>query len=711
MKVGRIDMRFLIIAVFLYFMVAPVHATAGFEPKWEHTAPREIVSVGPMDMYCTNFNDDLIIGTFDKVYFIDHTGTKEGSYEFDAPVQVVNPFYRAGAGNCYGLAGSSDGWAYYLQETDYDLSIPSWGGHKLFHAPDRIYSLGIVDFDGDIQGKTDRILIGTGSFTDEKYGMAYLVDNNGAQMWNVSTSDAVIAFTTIDLKGDTLRDDIVIGYGSTVEVRNRTGGLVWEFNSAKNIITVVEADLDRDSAVDDVIIGAGSVVYAVTSRKETLWEHDFGAEIASITSVDIDEDKVIEYYLVASGTVMYALENTEASGKILWSYDTGYHITEHVSVDFDVDGSEDDVAIISGNILFAYDYVGEVIAPVMDVEKSVSEEKSAVGDIINVTITVRNKGNERAHDVSIVDQIPKDLDLMDGEGLSISFTVQELEVGETSEFVYSLNATAVGNYSLPRTEVKFKGSKGHFLRGASNSLIINILEKGLVVDTGEGNDSQPQAVLEPFLSVMRSVDTENVTAGENITVDILIRNTGEGPAMAVNYEEDLPEGFEVIEGDIAWSGPLDPGSTVINTYILRAPASDEKIAKYNLTELTLIYRSQAGGTQTVSAEPIVLTVTTPGMNLVLFIIPVLIAVVAGVVFVMHKKGKIDLSKVTDLKNRFFKKKVRTPMELEAEFLAIYKGFQEKDTKPTYKDIKKKMKISTEEVDELVGKLKKKLQIE
>jgi hypothetical protein len=181
--------------------------------------------------------------------------------------------------------------------------------------------------------------------------------------------------------------------------------------------------------------------------------------------------------------------------------------------------------------------------------------------------------------------------------------------------------------------------------------------------------------------------------------------------MGVSYEEGLPAGFEVIEGDSAWSGPLDPGGTVINTYILRTPASDEKIARYNLTELTLIYRSESGGTMTVSAEPIVLTVTTPGLNLILFIIPVLIAAVAGVVFVLHKKGKIDLSRFAEIKSRIFKKKVKTPLELEAEFLAIYKDFQKKDKKPTYKDIKKKMKISTEEIDELVDKLKKKLQIE
>jgi uncharacterized repeat protein (TIGR01451 family) len=410
------------------------------------------------------------------VYFIDHTGTKEGSYEFDAPVQVVHPFYRSGTGNCYGLAGSSDGWVYYYRESSYDLPITSWGGQKLYRAPDRVYSLDIADFDGDLLGTTDKVLIGTGSFTDERYGWAYLVDNNGAHIWNISTSDAVVAFSTIDLKGDTLRDDVVIGYGSTVEVRNSTGGLIWQFNSSQNITAVVEADLDRDSAVDDVIIGAGNVVYAVTSRKETLWEHDFASEIASITSVDIDEDKLIEYYLVASGTALYALENTETSGKVLWSYDTGYQIKEHVSIDFDGNGSEDDMAIISGNILFAYDYVGEVIAPVMDVEKSVSKKKTAVGDIINVTIAVRNEGNEKAHDVSIVDQIPKDLDLMDGEGLSISFSVQELEVGETAEFVYTLNATAAGNYSLPRTEVKFKGSKGHFLRGASNYVDINVVK-------------------------------------------------------------------------------------------------------------------------------------------------------------------------------------------------------------------------------------------
>jgi uncharacterized repeat protein (TIGR01451 family) len=686
-------------------MVPGVLALEGFEARWEMELPLDAVSVAPMDYACSGYMDSMMVATPQKVYLVDRNGKKKGSYEFNAPVYVVEPLiHGSGSRLCYGLAGSWDGKVYAFRMVDYDLQISSWGKYWDYDIGERIYSLKAVDFQEDSLDLTDNILIGTGSYTDVKSGNLSISSRFGYPRdfnWSYGANDTVIAITAIDLQGDKVADNPVFAFANTTVVLTPNGTKVWEYPTQGAVRDLSYADFDRDGAIDDVLIGAGKSLYAVTSHKELIWEYTLPAEIVSISAVDSSGNGIIDYYLAAAGTLLYAMENKDSGGDVSWSYDTGQRIKEHVSLDFDSDGILDDIAIISGNGVYAYEYTAELRVPVLRVEKSLSHGRAENGTAVNITISLENTGNLAAKDIGFEDEVPDGLELLSG---SLSLTLAALAPGEKAEHVYQVKTSTVGNYTLPPLTVTYHDGKGGRYTSSSDSPHLEVATSG---GETEASTEEPEKVEPPLLNVIRTVDPESPMAGENISVEIMLRNLGGSPALGVLYEDVLPEGLAVVEGEVSWSGNINPGDTVINSYTLVAEKGKDEITLYNLSELEAFYKDSQGNTYTATDSPIAIPVFTPKSKTKYLLIPVIIG---AVVFVLYRRGIID---VTKIKERFRppEKAPKTQAELEKEFLQLYMEFQKKGKRPTYKDIRKKLRIDHQQVDEILESVKTKLKKE
>ena len=667
-------------------LAVPVYAKEGFVPRWTYVGDKPFTSVSPIDADKTGYLDHILAGSLDnRVYLFSPNGEVLGYYEAMSSVTSVGSFIHDNDLKFNdGIAGSLDDHVYVFwrpYEMDYFKTSGHWWNYSL---GDNVYAVGTFDFNET--GQLDGVVAGTGNYADKEYGGVFAFSTNGTLLWSYGTSSAVKILLSGDLDSDNIFSDVIAAAGSEVYVLSVSGSLVWKYDFNDEVLAVSLADFDLDGEKDDLLVGAGNTTYAINSHKEIQWEKRFNGSISGITPVDVDNDELIDYYLVSAGRTLYALKNDPKKTDVLWDYTLDHSIGRHVGVDFDSDGVLDDIVVITGKILYAYDF-DYLYLPELYVSKSSSRNAVKVGDKVTINLNLKNNGRGIVKSISYTDRLPEGLTLVDGNLSMDNIMISALGDAKLS---YTIEALKEGEYVLPPVEISFIDGYGKSYVAISNSL--NLTVTG--TSAGERNITITDTPGAPLLEIRRIVSDTEVAEGENITVVVSLINQGESPALTVNFEDSLPPGFVLSEGEASWMGVLEPGEKKDIHYSLHLTDPQKASPRTVLKAPTVYYRDESGNVYEAQGEETIINVAGGPLQdnkKILLAAGIILAVSALMFRRMFTSEKVD-------------------PKLEEKFIQVYIRYQKMGKRPTYQEMKEELGVELKDIEVIVKRVKKRFGI-
>ncbi|TQD25036.1 BatD family protein [Methanolobus vulcani] len=215
--------------------------------------------------------------------------------------------------------------------------------------------------------------------------------------------------------------------------------------------------------------------------------------------------------------------------------------------------------------------------PELEIVKSIDKSEIDVGDVVRVTVTVENTGDDDAVDVVFSDPQQAKFILVD----NILGDPGKIDVGDGDSpkkiYVYDLKATEAGTFSLNPVTASFTNEAGlDFDDASSNSptVIVNAAENLVTAD----------------LEFTTTLDKYTVNRNDEIHGTITIKNNGDAPATAVTVDFMLPDGLEFQSGS-----DIEVISGVPTIYLESFGVQQEK-------EFTFTVKATEVGTYTLSME-------------------------------------------------------------------------------------------------------------
>lgn len=280
--------------------------------------------------------------------------------------------------------------------------------------------------------------------------------------------------------------------------------------------------------------------------------------------------------------------------------------------------------------------------PEIKITKSVDKSNVNVGDLIRVTVTAENIGDDKA--TSLIFQEPSQAKFLLYESFVTQTGQTSLDIGESKTvFVYQLKATEAGNYTLSPTTATFSNTAGlDFPQASSNSPVITVKEGQNLVN----------AALEV------STELKSYTADRKGSIDgvVHIKNTGTALATGVSIKLMLPEGLEYQSGDSS----VEEISGVPTIYLDSFGVQQEKEINFRLkatevgtytitTETSYVFNDGVNTeSQTVSSESVTNSIHVVKAKydyifeqpIYVYVIPLLIiSAIGGWVYYRHKQYK------------------------------------------------------------------------
>jgi uncharacterized repeat protein (TIGR01451 family) len=172
------------------------------------------------------------------------------------------------------------------------------------------------------------------------------------------------------------------------------------------------------------------------------------------------------------------------------------------------------------------------------VSKSFSENYH-MGDIIHVSVSVRNKGHTDINNIVLNDSIASGMHLQENTTLKKTLS---LKAGEKAENViqYKLIPESPGEFTLPVATATFTLSDGQNEEITSNN-------SGAVKVSG------------PNISVTKTVDKQQLSVGDILNVTVKVQNTGNVNAN-VKVDDTLPPETKLVSGETNFKQVLKSGS-------------------------------------------------------------------------------------------------------------------------------------------------------
>ncbi|HJH31276.1 MAG TPA: DUF11 domain-containing protein [Methanosarcinaceae archaeon] len=342
-------------------------------------------------------------------------------------------------------------------------------------------------------------------------------------------------------------------------------------------------------------------------------------------------------------------------------------INRNDSITFDFNGGEVELKLLSvfsatlprakvfitvSNYNIADLYANEVInggheyatysgTPVIEITKTVDEDNIMVGDIITVTVTAKNNGDDKATNVIFSD--PKQEHFILDKSILEQTGPMSMDVGASQTvFVYMLKATGAGTFTLKPSTATFSNSADQgFPQASSTTPTVTVTAP-----------DRKNAVLE----LSASVDSMTVARNDQVTAVINIKNTGDAPASAVWVNMIIPQELEYMSGDSA----IEIIDGIPKIYMESFGLQQEKEFTYAVkaTELgtyalttELTYESDDGDDaekQKANAEPVTVSIYVQKgkydelleQPLYVYALPIIAIVVIGAwIFHRHKQYK------------------------------------------------------------------------
>ncbi|MCB8045158.1 DUF11 domain-containing protein [Microbacterium oxydans] len=181
--------------------------------------------------------------------------------------------------------------------------------------------------------------------------------------------------------------------------------------------------------------------------------------------------------------------------------------------------------------------------PVLTVDKNDHRDAAVIGDQLSYDIVVKNTGDATATNVAISDDLPAGL-----TGITASYT-----------------AGTSGQVTVSGQQVR--GTIPSLAPGASSTLTVkatvgtstplgNLRNNACAVAASsnqacDGDETTIDKQTKPVLTITKDDQQGDVKLGQNLTYDIVVRNTGDGAAKSVVVSDPLPAGLDFVSG----SGP------------------------------------------------------------------------------------------------------------------------------------------------------------
>lgn len=272
-------------------------------------------------------------------------------------------------------------------------------------------------------------------------------------------------------------------------------------------------------------------------------------------------------------TIVDADGGTVSGQTITWNVDSikaGETITYRIKVRVNNDTTLN--TIIPNEVIVTHDdeeYKDDDDVTVIDsdiyLNKVASVEVVDINEEFYYTITVSNKGTADESNLTVTDQIPS------------SLSVVNIEVPENVKHTSNNNLTVFTIDNLPaESSVEIKVHVRVRETAKQGEKIINTAV--LTYDDGELESSDDVIVTGSLLSVEKTSSKQSVSKGEELTYTITIQNKGTASANNVEVIDTFDEYLEIIDSD---SGIVDNDNHTV-TWNIASIASNETI-KYTIT--------------------------------------------------------------------------------------------------------------------------------
>ncbi len=179
----------------------------------------------------------------------------------------------------------------------------------------------------------------------------------------------------------------------------------------------------------------------------------------------------------------------------------------------------------------------------LELRKTVSDQTPDLGDRLDFTITVVNKGPDEATNIVVRDLLPdglkfiESLDFNHASGVLRNPAPLDLPAGDSLKLIYRVKVTKTGCL-LNRAE------------------ILRVTEYDPDSQPGNGfnprqddTDSVQVCVRSADLSLQKLVDKHQAAVGETLTFSIIVKNAGPATANNVTLKDVLPAGLLFEDGD------------------------------------------------------------------------------------------------------------------------------------------------------------------
>ena len=268
-----------------------------------------------------------------------------------------------------------------------------------------------------------------------------------------------------------------------------------------------------------------------------------------------------------------------------------------------------------------------VLVPELSITKTVDTSSVAAGNPVHYTVTVTNTGETPYLPATFTDSLVGVLDDASyaGDAVATSGTLEYTNQTLAWSGSLPLGASAIITYSVVTA---FPGA-------GDRKLDNTVLSGSAGANCADGTDalcSTTVDVVAPELTLGKTADTSQVTAGEGVHYTITASNTGLADYPAATLTDSLLGILDdgVYNGDgqatmgalsyvgstLRWTGPLAMGDTVVITYsITVSPAASGDRVLTNSVESTSFGSTCAEGsvnplcTSTVTVDTDVLTLT------------------------------------------------------------------------------------------------------
>ena len=177
--------------------------------------------------------------------------------------------------------------------------------------------------------------------------------------------------------------------------------------------------------------------------------------------------------------------------------------------------------------------------PVIELTKTIDESDIMVDDVITVTVTAKNTGDDKATNVIFSD--PKQEHFILDKSILEQTGPMSLDIGASQTvFVYMLKATEAGSFTLKSSTATFSNSANQaFPQSSSTTPTVAVTAPEVQVIP------KKNAVLE----LSTDIDSMTVERNGQVTVIVNIKNTGDAPASAVWINMIIPQDLEYMGGD------------------------------------------------------------------------------------------------------------------------------------------------------------------